>query len=204
MPYLDFGEKLPSGSKNFTRLKKTGDRIQFRIIGKVYAEGNHFFLEDDGRWNIVSCKRINDGESCSHCNKFFEALKQIPKIEDKEEYRKARDEAKKSVPGCEPGITYNFPVIDRDNQSFTILQATPGVRSKLEAEFQLGTKMFSTDFVLMNTGKHGKDKYALTKVDSKDTRDMSETEIKIVKDYEDGKLGGLSSNQEDKTEDLEV
>ena len=207
MPYLDFGENLPSEGSKFTRLKNTGDRLLFRIVGKVFAEGNHFF-NDGSQWDIVPCPRINDQEPCEHCKKFFKAMKAIPKTEDKDEYRKLRDEAKKSVPGCEPSVSYNFPVINRDTGEFTIFQATTGIRNKVEAEFALGTKIFSVDFIAMNTGKKGKDRYALTRVDSADTKDLTPAEIKIAEDYADGKFGQMSSNHdsadEDQIEDLEV
>lgn len=208
MPYLKFGENLPSEGSKFTRLKNSGDKLKFRIIGDVFAEGNHFFNED-GKWNIVPCARINDRDNCEHCKTFFKAMKSIPKTEDKEEYKKLADAMKKTVPGCEPSISYNFPIINRDTHEFTIFQATTGIRNKVEAEFALGTKILSVDFIAMNTGKKGKDRYALSRVDSKDTPDLTENEIKLIEDFEDGKFGEMGSEkdlskEEDQVEDLEV
>lgn len=183
MPYINFGESLPKTSGNFTRLKTVGEKLQFRILGMPFVEGNHFFSED-GQWIIMPCLRINNQESCDYCNKLFKALKSIPRIEDKDEYRKAVNKAKEGVPGCDPGITYNFPVINRDTESFTTFKATPGIRNMIEAEFALGTKVLDVDFVAVNTGKKGKGRYALTRVDSAETKDLTPKEIEIKENFD--------------------
>jgi len=203
MPYLDFGEELPRSGSKFTRLKESGDKLQFRIIGRVFVEGNHFFLTD-GKWDIIPCVRINEQAECEYCARFFEAMRSIPKTEDKDEYRKLRDEVKKTVPGCEPGISYNFPVINRETGEFTVFQATPGIRNKIEAEHTLGTKVMTVDFIAKNTGKKGKDRYLLTRVDSADTKELTAEEVKLVEDYENGKFGEMSSNRLDSSNDEKI
>jgi hypothetical protein len=187
MPFIGFGQELAKSSGNYIRLKTVGDSLKYRILGEAYVEGNHFFFADS-KWDIQPCPRINAGSDCPHCDKFFKALKSIPKIEDKKEYRDAVDEMKKSVPGCEPAITYNFPVINRDTEAFTVFKATPGIRAKIENEAAIGTKVLEVDFITKNTGKPGKDKYAFSRVDSADTAPLTEKEKIVKTEYTPAKL----------------
>lgn len=182
MPILDFGESLPTTSGSYTRLKNAGEKLRFRILGKAFVEGNHFFKTENG-WDIIPCSRINNSQHCEHCDLLFAAIKSVPRIQDKDAYNKALDEAKKTVPGCDPAITYNFPVINRDSGEFTVFKATGGVRNKIDAEFSLGAKIMDVDFIALNTGKSGKDKYALARVDSSETLPLTEAEQKIKDNY---------------------
>lgn len=183
MPLIGFGEELPKSSGNFIRLKNVGEKIQFRILGIAYVEGNHFFF-DDGKWDVQPCPRINAQSECAHCEKFFQALKAIPKTEDKAEYNKLRDAAKKTVPGCEAAITYNFPIINRETGLFTIFKATPGIRTKIESDAAVGVKVMDVDFVAVKTAKPGKDKYAVSRVDSADTKPLTPEEQAIKDNYD--------------------
>src|SRR5689334_6975438 len=182
MRYVEPGEKISNFSSDRVRLKNAGDKIQLRLLHKPIVEGNHFFLKD-GQWDVQACPRINDGAHCEHCEKLFAAIKSVPRIEDKEEYKKALDRAKKSVPGCDPGITYNYPAINRDTGEFVTFQATPGVRNKIDAEAEMGIKIFDVDFIVMNTGKPNKEKYALTRVDKADTAPLTEKESEIKNSF---------------------
>lgn len=184
MRVMEWGEKLPSRTSNRIRLKNSGDKLRFRLLYKPVLEGNHFFLRD-GKWDIVPCAKLNDGSHCEYCEKFEEAIRAIPRIEDPKEYKKAIQAVKDSLPGYEVGVTYNFPIIDRETGGMAIFQATPGMRTKLDSEAMLlEGKVFNVDFIAMNTGKAGKEKYAVSRVDSADTKPLTEAEQAIKDNFD--------------------
>jgi hypothetical protein len=197
MPIIGFGENLPRQTQTRVRLKNVSEKLTFRLLGKPFVEGNHFFLTD-GKWEVIPCPRINKGETCEYCDRLTRAIKQIPRIEEKEEYRKAVDKVKKEHPGCDPGITFNFPIINRETGQFAIFAATPGIRNKIEAEYALGTKILDVDLVAVNTGKHGKDKYAVSRLDSADTKELTVEETKIKEDFN---IDEFASQFENPTDD---
>lgn len=180
MKTVEWGQKLTKQYTSKIRLKDSGDKILFRLLGKPVLEGNHFF-NVDGKWDVKSCPRINDDSNCQYCDKFEEARKAMPRIKDPKEYRTKIDELKKSMPGFEASITYNFPILDRETGVQATFQATPGLRNKIDSEgLALGSKIFNYDFIAMNTGKAGKEKYSLTRVDSAETAPLTEEEKKWV------------------------
>ncbi len=185
MPVVEFGEKLSTGTRDIVRLKETGSSIQFRLLGAAVAEGNHFFQTDNG-WEVIPCQRINKGEYCEHCAKIFNLIDEIPaEIKaDKEEFNKERNRIKNANRPLVVAISYNFPVIDRDTHQFAVFQATPGIRTQIEAQHALGVKVLEVDFKAKNTGLTGRDKYVLSRVDSADTQPLSEAEKKIQADFD--------------------
>lgn len=184
MPVVDFGSKLSGGKRDFVRLKEAGSSLHFRLLGPAVAEGNHFF-QTDGEWDIQPCPRINKGEECEHCRALFNLLDAIPGEikKDKEAYSKEKNSIKNSNRPLVVAITYNFPVIDRETHQFAVFQATPGTRTRIEAEFALGTKMLDVDFKAKNTGLNGKDRYALTRVDSAETEPLTPAESDIKEKF---------------------
>jgi len=182
MPSIDFGEQLPKAGGTYVNIKNAGDKVQFRILAKPFVEGNHFF-GSAGNWDVQPCLRINNNADCVHCNRLTVVKKAIPKTESKEEYDRLLQIAKKSVPGCDPGITFNFPIINRNTEVFAVYGATTGVRNKIDAELKLGTKVLEVDFLVLNTGNKGKDKFSLTRLDSAFTRPLSEKENAIKSNF---------------------
>jgi hypothetical protein len=57
-----------------------------------------------------------------------------------------------------------------------ILQTTGGARNKINEFHEAGTNIFEKDFVIRNTGKPGKERYAVTMVDSADTTKLTPEE----------------------------
>lgn len=182
MPYIDFGESITPQTNKFIRLKDAGEQLQFRIIGKPFAEGNHFFL-NNGKWDVIPCPRINEGEYCQYCDKLFKSIKSIPKIEDKKEYREAVESVKEGLKGYDVAISFNFPVINRETGEFAVFQSTVGIRNKIEEQFALGVRVMDVDFLVKNTGKKGKERYIFTKVDSSETKELTAEEVDIKNNF---------------------
>lgn len=202
MRTVNWGEKLPSQASGRVRLKSAGDKIIFRLLGKPVLEGSHFFSKD-GKWDIKPCLRINKDQHCEYCEKFFAAVKEMPHIDDQQKYKKEIEELKKRMPGFEASISYNFPVINRETQEMVIFQTTPGLRNKIDSEAAiLEEKIFNYDFVAKNTGKALKEKYALSRVDSADTTELTEKEIKIKENFDAKDFESKISGQSDDSSEL--
>lgn len=171
------GTPLPSSGGQFLRMKKAGDKVQFRIAQEPVFEGKHFTPIEGGKWKVTSCARINDGDQCELCEIFFAGMAEAKKYEEAENKEKATA-CKNSIPkGCKPSYIYYFPILNRDTGKMAILQTTIGVKNRLDAEATNGVKVFDRDWVLSNTGKSKKDLYALSVVDSSETKEIEGEEL---------------------------
>lgn len=192
-PYADFGEEISFSSKLIIKLKEKGDKLHFRIIDKPYYDGKHFLRNADGTWNVVGCPRINDGGECDYCREYFK----IKAKEAKETDTTLKKQLDKQAQKYSVGISFYYPVINREDESLHIFQTTMGMRGKIEAEAELGTKILTVDFIALNTGGVGKDKYALSKLDSAETKDLTVKEISEVERYHTLNLAELVGGRPD-------
>ena len=98
-------------------------------------------------------------------------------------------------------ITFYFPVLNREEGKFGILQTTRGVRNKINEFYENGTDVFSKDFVLRNTGSDSpKDLYSLTIVDSSDTPPLTEEEEEELKKAKEFDMSTINDGTEDEIE----
>jgi len=146
------------------------------------AEGKHWFKNGEN-WDIQPCSRINEKSNCQHCSFLDSLIKALPRIDSKKEYSEAVNDLKNANRPLVVAVAYNFPIINRETEEYGVFSATPGLRSKIEAEHALGIKVMDVDFIAMNTGGNGKEKYALTRVDKSDTIPLTEKEVAIKEKF---------------------
>lgn len=199
MQSLDFGQKMPSQGGNFIRVKNAGESVTFRIAQPPVYTGKHFLTTEDGKWNVVTCPRINENEECEHCKAYFDIMAQAKEAEaqgDKGASEELKKEARRG--GRQVSIEFYFPVLNRDTGHFGILQTTFGVRNKINEKFENGVKIYERDFVLKNTGsKSPRDLYLLDVVDSADSKPLTEDEMLELQKAKDYDLSRISSGQQD-------
>lgn len=180
MPYAEYGEKLSfGGGSPFHKLKSKGDKLRFRLLGAPFIEGKHFFKLDDGSWDIQPCSRINDGSKCPHCDIYFSIIMKAKKTGDKT----LMEQAKKEAEPFKNSIAVYFPVLDREDETFKVFQSSISVRNKIEDEVSLGTKVLDVDFIVLRTENPGSDYYKLSRVDSADTKPLSDKEKDEIARY---------------------
>jgi len=193
MPMVQFGEKLSFSQKKFFKLEGKGDKLRFRILGIPFIEGKHFFENPDGTWDIQPCVRVNEKKQCEHCEKFFSILAKAKKTGDKT----LIEQAKKEAQPWQARIFVYYPVIDRLEAEFKIFQTTIGVRTKIEAERDMGANVLKSDFVVMRTEQPGTAYYSLSKVDSADSTPLLPVEEEIIEAYENMDLSELVGGSKD-------
>jgi hypothetical protein len=196
MPFSEWGTPYKTSSSDFFSLKSKGDKIRFRLIGTPFVDGKHFQENEDGSWTVTNCPRINDLTDCATCEKFFEIINRAKKTGDKKLIEQAKKDAKKySV-----GISFYFPVIDRDTELFTIFKSKLGIKNKLETELQAGVKILDVDWVVIRTEKPGPDYYSLSRIDSSETKPLTNKELEEVEKYKAMNLSDFISGRQDEGE----
>ena len=177
---IGWGEKLPGAGDMFLTLKNKGDKVQFRIAQEPVHTGKHFTLVD-GKWDVTTCPRVMENEECETCNKYFTIAAKIKKLkaadktldDDSKEIKALKEEARP----FQAAIQWHFPVLDREDGKFKILQTTNGVRNKFNALFEQGVEVMETEWVLSNTGsKSPAERYLLSAVDSKNVKPFTPEE----------------------------
>ena len=180
MQTLEFGQERPRSGGMFLRVKEKGDSVTFRIGQNPVFTGKHFQQTSEG-WDVTNCPRINENETCELCEKFFmikSDQKKAKGIGDKDSEELLGKEARKYA----VSVIYYFPILNRDTESFAILQTTEGVRNKINEQFIAGVKIFERDLTLVNTGSSSpKDRYALAVVDSSDSKPLTDKEKEVLK-----------------------
>lgn len=175
MKSINFGEQLPSSGNIFLKVKQKGDQIRFRIAQNPVYSGKHFLLKENGGWDIQSCPRVNDGEECDKCELYFKGMAEAKKLRDTDPEESKKIEKEARVYSC--AITFYFPVLNRDTESFGILQTTQGVRNKINLQHEAGVDVFKKEWILRNTGSTNPNEiYSLVPVDSADVKQFSEKE----------------------------
>ena len=182
---LSFGQSLPGSGSNFLRLKIKGEKVQFRIAQEPVYDGKHFIQLTDpdtkeAKWQVTECSRIASGEECAYCEQYFELMAHIKKFklaegvdDEHPEVKRMKTEAgKNSV-----NIQWYFPILNRADGKFAILQTTNGVRNKFNAQFANGIDVMSKEWVLSNTGSPSPaERYSISLVDSADVKKFSPEE----------------------------
>lgn len=182
MPQTNFGDTLSFSASKFTKLKKAKDSIRFRLIDAPFYDGKHFLVDKEGNWDIKPCPRINKKEPCELCTMFFKALASAKKEGlDKKATQKLTRPWKAS-------ISFYYPIINRETSKFEIFQTTSGVRTQIEAELELGTKILKRDLIVVRTEKPGS-YYKLSVVDSSETKPLTKEE---QEEFKKGKETDLS------------
>jgi hypothetical protein len=193
MPQVGFGEKLQTGGNQFLKLTGKGDKVRVRLLDAPFIEGKHFFQDDAGEWDIQGCPRVNDGQKCEHCDKFFALKRKIKKESDKTIIAQINKEADY----WKPSTFVYYPVIDRMNAVFAIFQTTVGVREQIEAEYSLGVKVLDVDFNILRTETPGSGYYKVSRVDSADTTPLFPSEVEAVATYKTMNLSELINGRYD-------
>jgi hypothetical protein len=200
MQEIKFGEEMPNSGSKFLKVKQKGDKLKFRLAQQPVYVGKHFIKVSDS-WDVTSCDRINNQEGCGYCDLFFQAKAEEKKNKDTnpEESKKWGNEARI----YSPAITFYFPVLNRDTESFGILQTTQGVRNKINAQHEAGIDVFKKDWILHNTGSENPgDRYALVPVDSADSKPFTEKEEEEFKKAQEFDLMSLNEGQSQQDEVL--
>lgn len=166
----------------FVKLKAKGDKIKFRLIKGGYYDGKHF-LKQDEKWVISNCPRIMNGLECEYCNKYFSIKTQADLLQNEEEKKSVMKEADK----FKVKMTFYYPVIDREDGKGKILKTTTSVRQELEQEYKDGIDVYEYDYVLTRTEESPAKYYKLTRIDSKQSKDLTTDEVNEM-----GRLGSLN------------
>lgn len=193
MPYVNYGDPFNTGGSQFLKLKSKGDKVRIRLLGSPFVEGKHFFELDAGQWDIRPCPRINDGDHCDHCSKYFELVSKAKKEGDKKELERVQKENR----SLKAAISFYFPVLNRDTAEFNIFQSVLSVRNQIEAEVEIGTKVLEVDFVVLRTEAPGAGYYKVSRVDSSDTPPLSPEEKDAIKEYKKIDLAQLINGSKD-------
>jgi hypothetical protein len=175
MPINDFGTEFKTSSSQFVSLKSKGDQLRFRLLGAPYVEGKHFSQNEDDTWEVTGCPRINDKSECETCNKYFEIVMKAKKTGDQKLIEQANKEARK----YKVGISFYFPVIDRNEGKFVIFNSRKIVKDAIDAELAMGTKILERDWIVLRTEIPGK-YYTIKVVDSSDNPPFTDEEKEEV------------------------
>lgn len=205
MPTANLGDNIDFSNSKFRKLSKQGDKVLFRLLSdKYFYDGKHF-LEDSSEqsgWRVVPCPRINEGAECEICENFFAAHKSAKKE------GLNRSETDKLTRPFQPVVSFYLPILNRETESFEIFQTTQGVRKKIEAQKDLGTKVMERDLIVVRTENPGSDYYSLTVVDSSETKKLSEKEKAEVKKGSAANLeefvNGRESDEDEVEYDIEI
>lgn len=175
MNTLDFGTNMPNSGNLYLRAKQKGDKLTFRIAQNPVYTGKHFTKLEDGKWDVISCPRINEGSECEFCELFFKFKAEAKKLKGVDD-KKAK-ENEEQARNYSVAVSFYFPVLNRDTEEFGILQTTMGVRNKLNAQHEAGVKVLEKDWILLNTGSANPgERYMITPVDSADSKPLSDKE----------------------------
>lgn len=185
MPRVDFGEKthFDGGGSKFLELKVKDQKFHIRFLGSAVYEGKHFFQLDGGKWEIVQCPRIMHDKECAHCEKFFEAKKQMKVMKDEFGEVDSMDAPHKAqFKGYEAvakkfGVTtvFYYPVLNRETEEAGILKCSTSIRWALDEEFSNGVRILDFDYIVKRTEVPGK-YYTLTRMDSATIKPFTEKE----------------------------
>ncbi len=182
---LGFGKKLPGAGDLYLRIKEKGDKVQFKIAQEPVYTGKHFIQTEQG-WDVPECPRIVSGEECERCNRYFDLKSQAKKLKEVEP--KKADALEKEARPFQATIEFYFPILDRADGKFKVLQTTNGVRNKFNEQFEAGTDVLDTEWLLANTGSASPSaRYLLTPIDSSKVVPLTpeeEVEFEKAKKYD--------------------
>jgi hypothetical protein len=206
MPYVQFGEDLNFSNNKFTKLKKAGEKIRFRILGTAFYEGKHFIKGEDDKWKIFPCLRINQKEECEYCKTYFQTLDKAAEFKDTDE--KLFKEGKKEAEKFKAAIMVYYPIINRDTEQFQIFQTGMGTRKKIEAEVAMEIPVLERDYIVIRTEEPGANYYTLSRVDSADSKPLTTKEKEQIKLFKETNLEkiitGVKDEESKLNEDINV
>lgn len=183
MPSFNLGEALNIDKGGmFVKLKSKGDKLKFRLIKGGYYDGKHFIKNGD-KWVVTNCPRIMNGEECEYCNKYTSIRTQADLLQNEEERKSVMKEAE----NYKAKMTFYYPVIDREDGKGKILKTSLVVRQELEQEYKDGIDVYEYDYVLTRTEESPAKYYKLTRIDSKQTKELSTDEVSEI-----GRLGSMN------------
>jgi hypothetical protein len=198
MPYIDFGDELPSTGSQFLKLKSKGDKAHIRLLDRPFYYGQHFLKDDAGEWDVVPCPRINEQEECQYCEQYFSIIAKAKKTKDEEIVKQAKKEARP----FQSSMQFYYPVINRELEKFQIFQTTKSVRDKIETEATMGTKVLETDFIVLRVETSPQNYYGVTKLDSSEVKPLTDQEKEEIKKAKETDLEQIVAGT--KEEDSEV
>lgn len=180
MPQANFGEKTNADRRGgFIKLKDKGETFRIRFIRPdFFYDGKHFTELADHKWDIQGCPRINEDNYCDTCEKAQEILSTLNGVKDENERKAIKEKAKP----FQPSISFYYPVIDRADETAKILQVSMGIRIKLEERLKKGEEVLKYDYDITRTEKPGSEYYTLERVDSAETKELTEREKVEVAD----------------------
>lgn len=192
MPVAKVGEKINidlSNNQDVVLLKSKNDSIKFRLIpnemGYLYT-GKHW-INDGVGWKVEECVRVTNKEQCATCDIYFSAKSKLKVIKDYEnsknkdkivppDFLDRKAEFEDLVKTCRPKINFYYPILDFEDGKSKMLQTVLSVRLKFDAEYADGINIYEFDYILKRTEKPGNDYYKLTRIDSKNSRELTDTE----------------------------
>jgi hypothetical protein len=172
MPSISYTDQFSISSDSFKKLTAKGDKVHFRLLNDPVYEGKHFIKQGD-EWLVEPCPRINAKQECFYCEQFFGLMKEAKAETDKDKIEEIKKEANKS----KATIIFYFPILNRDEEIFQILQGPKLFFDKLGDEAKAGINILEKDYIMTRTEKPGSDYYVLTRMDSADTKPLTEKEI---------------------------
>ena len=183
MPSFKTGQKLNIDRGSiFAELKGKDEKIHFRIVGNDYQyDAKHFSQDETGKWTITYCPRVMNDLECGYCEKFFDLKKKAREEEDK----KKKDALLQQARPFGPTIRFYYPIIDRETETARVFKATLSTRIKFEEEHDNGIDITDYDYIVTRTEKPGSDYYHLSRLDSKQTKPLTDKEKNEVE-----KIGG--------------
>lgn len=194
MPEADFTDQideLNTFKSQFLRLQDKGDKIKFRIAGKMFYVGRHWIGEKE----VVSCPRVASGDknvACEYCEKF----------EDGFENPYARNKSYKAV------LQFYYPIVSREfNGQKTgegqIFQTSQLVHTRIKEAADAGINVYKQDWqITCNKGVPANyysvvrlDPTPLTEVEQKEAETILEVFEKIKPSLE-GKESSIAVSKE--------
>jgi hypothetical protein len=205
MPQGVIGEKNNlDRDNNFLELKAKDQKIQVRFVKQdYYYEGKHFMQEEDGRWLVTDCPRINLGEehNCEYCVKYFEIMKPMRELKQqmkvaetdqaKAEIQVKIDAVTKKARPYKVQIGFFYAVLDRADGKAKIFKTKPSIRIALEQFEETDEDFIDYDYLIVRTQQPGAGYYSMKAVDSKKTVELSVEEKAEIKKAEEWNLSEM-------------
>lgn len=210
MPQAQMGNRLPIDStKLFIDLKSKNEKITIRFAAKdFYYNGKHFTLGEDQKWQVTDCPRVNENKPCGICDIYFDLAHQAKKAKDQGD-KALEEKLMKEASQYKAKTTFYYPVLDRDSGLAKILKTTLSTRLRLEEYLEKGIAVLNYDFIYMRTERVGNDYYTLDRIDSAETKPLTESDnAELLKaqnfdlaDIVNGKKSNLSLELADERND---
>lgn len=194
MPYKSMLDSIfePMKKRDALKLARKGDQVVFRLAKSgFYFEGLHFLQGEDKKYSVTHCARVETGEYCELCEKFFEA-------------KNAGDESGQKA--YKSTINVFYIILDRKDSTTKVLQTTQGVKRKIDFFIgqwkEAGKDISDFDLKLTRTEIPGS-YYDLSAIDSALSVPLSDTEKEELLKAKEASLQSLMDG-EDKIELSEI